>query len=256
MKNRVVGFATVLSAVYLILGVQPAEARSIRVDDPGVGCDLTAPGWSGLANTTVGQIAFDPAGYASSDAVVTCTAQNSSPPTATNAMFNIEGQPVPNESYTANHTANFIATSGTIYQINNQNSDVSADVVVWDLAKMNGDVEIELNNWCGQTGANGETGSNAVGSFTWGKNTFSGGCTGNTTTNDLLFNRAGKLIGWVNDSTSTLSYSPLTKGLPAGWTEVATTPEIDPASAMAGLTLLAGCVAVLRGRRRTLYLSR
>jgi hypothetical protein len=28
-------------------------------------------------------------------------------------------------------------------------------------------------------------------------------------------------------------------------------PEIDPASAMAGLTMLAGGLAVLRGRRRT-----
>ena len=32
---------------------------------------------------------------------------------------------------------------------------------------------------------------------------------------------------------------------------VAQTPEIDPASAMAGLTLLAGGLAVLRGRRST-----
>jgi hypothetical protein len=32
---------------------------------------------------------------------------------------------------------------------------------------------------------------------------------------------------------------------------IAKTPEIDPASAMAGLTLLAGGLAVLRGRRST-----
>jgi LPXTG-motif cell wall-anchored protein len=31
---------------------------------------------------------------------------------------------------------------------------------------------------------------------------------------------------------------------------VARAPEIDPASAMAGLTMLAGGLAVLRGRRR------
>lgn len=36
----------------------------------------------------------------------------------------------------------------------------------------------------------------------------------------------------------------------AGWASSPTaTPEIDPASAMAGLTLLAGGLAVLRGRR-------
>jgi hypothetical protein len=45
---------------------------------------------------------------------------------------------------------------------------------------------------------------------------------------------------------------------PNGWTETSATvsaPEIDPASAIAGLTLLAGCMAVLRGGRRTLHVS-
>jgi hypothetical protein len=34
-------------------------------------------------------------------------------------------------------------------------------------------------------------------------------------------------------------------------TIIARTPEIDPASAMAGLTLLAGGLAVVRGRKAT-----
>lgn len=37
---------------------------------------------------------------------------------------------------------------------------------------------------------------------------------------------------------------------PTPWTPVTSAPEIDPASAMAGLTLLAGGLVVLRGRRK------
>ena len=37
---------------------------------------------------------------------------------------------------------------------------------------------------------------------------------------------------------------------PSWWQPVHRAPEIDPAGAMAGLTLLAGGLAVVRGRRR------
>jgi hypothetical protein len=46
---------------------------------------------------------------------------------------------------------------------------------------------------------------------------------------------------------------------PTGWTETSSTasaPEIDPSSAIAALTLFAGCLAVLGGGRRTPLASR
>jgi hypothetical protein len=50
---------------------------------------------------------------------------------------------------------------------------------------------------------------------------------------------------------SCITYLGYTLWCPPGPTNAppAKTPEIDPASAMAGLTLLAGGLAVLRGRR-------
>jgi hypothetical protein len=183
---------------------------------------------------------------------------NSLDPTDSSSFFisNINtGSPYPiqpNEAYSATVNANYLATGGELYQYVSTGNvtgsgyasagEMDADVVVWTLK--NGDTEIELGEnggWC-SLGAAGA-------SVTWGSTTLTGGCS--STTNDFLFNSAASLIGYVNDSTSTLSLVTSTNA-PPGWSETSATaaPEIDPASAIGGLTLLAGCLVVLRGGRR------
>jgi hypothetical protein len=65
-------------------------------------------------------------------------------------------------------------------------------------------------------------------------------------TNDFFFNSAGNLLGWVNGSREFIA------GLSnSGWTTAtASAPEIDPASGLSALTLLAGGLAIVRARRR------
>jgi hypothetical protein len=59
------------------------------------------------------------------------------------------------------------------------------------------------------------------------------------------------LVGAVSASASQRRENELLRDRPndESTTVVTTAPEIDPASAMAGLTLLAGCLVVLRGRK-------
>jgi hypothetical protein len=66
----------------------------------------------------------------------------------------------------------------------------------------------------------------------------------------LLMSIAGIASASARDS-SCITFWGFTLWCPPGHTNAppAKTPEIDPASAMAGLTLLAGGLAVLRGRR-------
>jgi hypothetical protein len=57
-----------------------------------------------------------------------------------------------------------------------------------------------------------------------------------------------QLLPWLEPiCISTSSFSPPSRPSQPSRTQA---PEIDPASAMAGLTMLAGGMAVLRGRRR------
>jgi hypothetical protein len=99
---------------------------------------------------------------------------------------------------------------------------------------------------------------NAAGtaSFTLGGSTFTslGGTLPTLTDNDFIFGANGLFLG----SISTDSLSPVfSSAVPQGWTctgscggTVAAAPEIDPASSIAAFTLLAGGLAVLRGRRK------
>jgi hypothetical protein len=79
--------------------------------------------------------------------------------------------------------------------------------------------------------------------------------TSTTFENDFVFTASGALVGGiVIDSTSDVA--SFKTGVPTGWIASGGTtvsaPEIDPTSAIAALTLLAGGLAVLRGGRRTL----
>jgi hypothetical protein len=123
-----------------------------------------------------------------------------------------------------------------------------------------GDVEVEFNY---NTAFNPELATTAgTASFTMGGVTYTStsGVLPTDTDNDFLFSSTGMLKGEiVTDTSGTAS---LKAGVPDGWTiksgggGTVSAPEIDPASAVAGLTLLAGVLAMLRSGRRTLKVAR
>jgi hypothetical protein len=111
-----------------------------------------------------------------------------------------------------------------------------------------GDTEVQFNYDPSVAGATG------VASFTVGGVTYTSiGTTiptEATKTNDFLFDASGKLLGAIGADTA--GNPTLTAGVPTGWTASSGTvsaPELDPASGVAGLTLLLGGLAVLRGRQ-------
>jgi hypothetical protein len=124
-----------------------------------------------------------------------------------------------------------------------------------------GDLEVEFNY---NTFFNPTLATTAgTASFTMGGVTYtsSGTLLPTTTDNDFLFSSTGALKGEiVTDSSGNAS---LVAGVPVGWIiksgggggGTISAPEIDPASAVAGVTLLAGLLAMLRGRR-TLKVAR
>jgi len=123
-----------------------------------------------------------------------------------------------------------------------------------------GDVEVEFNYNTFFDPTLATTAGTA--SFTLGGVTYmsKGTLLPTTTDNDFLFNSAGVLIGEI--VTASNGTASVVAGVPEGWTikssgggGTVTAPEIDPASSIAGMTLLAGLLAVSRGRRRTLKVS-
>ncbi len=93
-------------------------------------------------------------------------------------------------------------------------------------------------------------------SFTLGGSTFTslGGILPTNTDNDFIFGAKGLFLGSISTDSGSAVFS---SAVPLGWTctgscggTVAAAPEIDAASSMAAITLLAGGLAVLRGRRR------
>jgi hypothetical protein len=119
-----------------------------------------------------------------------------------------------------------------------------------------GDIEVEFNYNTGVDPSLATTAGTA--SFTMGGVTYtsSGGLLPTSTDNDFLFTSTGALIGEIQ--TATNGSAVLVSGVPQGWTiktsgggGTMTAPEIDPASSFAGITLLAGLLAVMRGGRRT-----
>jgi hypothetical protein len=138
-------------------------------------------------------------------------------------------------------------------------------IMTWTMANnasvsQAGDVEVEFNY---NTFFNPTLATTAgTASFTMGGVTYTstGGILPTGTDNDFLFSSTGALKGEiVTDSSGTAS---LVAGVPQGWAiksgggGTISAPEIDPASAVAGITLLAGLLAVLRSGRRTLKVAR
>jgi hypothetical protein len=98
------------------------------------------------------------------------------------------------------------------------------------------------------------TASFSLGGITY---TSSGSFVPSGTDNDFLFDSSGKLLGGLG--TDQFGDTVVFTGVPTGWTAgtsgTISAPEIDPSSAVAGLTLLAGVLVVLRGGRRSLKVS-
>jgi hypothetical protein len=247
-----VAAVTGLCSLVLLAGAYRAEAggRGIRIDDEnGAGCMTTYT----TNATNAGSENFIPGGTFAN--ITACTPNFAGNPTLTSTSVLFPDGPF-NGAANNDATSPFIATNGTMYQYfagpivsAGVSSVPTAQVSIWTLA--NSDTEIEMNGWC-------PNGSGA--SFKFGGNTFAGGC-GATSPDDLLFDKTGSVIGFVSYANGDAN-SPTTGSLASlvGWTEngkalggtTISAPEVDPASAMAAITLLLGGLAVLRGGRRTL----
>jgi hypothetical protein len=123
------------------------------------------------------------------------------------------------------------------------------------LSLATGDHEVEFN----YDSARVTTSTAGTASFTLGGVTYTsnGSFVPSTTDNDFLFDSTGKLLGGLG--TDQFGDTVVLSGVPTGWTAGGSTisaPEIDPSSAVAGLTLLAGALVLMRGGRRTLKVVR
>jgi hypothetical protein len=104
------------------------------------------------------------------------------------------------------------------------------------LIGVGGDTEVEFNY--------SNSSMPGAASFIYDGVTYQSSVTGSVLagdTNDFLFNSAGKLVGWVNGS------GQLVTGLSGS--DWKTAPEIDSASGLSAVALLAGGLAIMRGRR-------
>jgi hypothetical protein len=215
--------------------------HTIRIDSGnGTGCMST---WTTAASNAATS-SFTPGGtYANA---VACSASGSASVLFPNGVS-------ANDAATVNSL--YTASSGEMYQYYSGAIGVvpDAQVALWNLSAGPSGVaqtEIELNGWCpGGSGA----------SFKFDGNSYAGGCGSSPT--DLLFNTStGALLGYVSDSTTGGASTIGTVSTLSGWTEnggalggggsTVAAPEIDASSAVVAVTLLAGGLAVLRGRRR------
>lgn len=231
MKHASVGITVISFVVCLACSPRAQAGHGLRIDGGnGTGCMST---WTTVSDPS-GAAAFSPGGSFGSE--VACA-----PNSGSAADLFPSGVSANDASTATGGGALYLATGGEMFQFypGAPSMTPSAQVVAWTLA--NSDTEIEMNGWCP---------GGASGSFTWGSATYKGGC--GTAPTDFLFNNTKGFIGYVNDTTNTLD---LVSAVPTGWTSsgggtgTVAAPEIDSASAMAALTLLAGGIAVMRGRR-------
>jgi hypothetical protein len=119
------------------------------------------------------------------------------------------------------------------------------------LSLASGDHEVEFNYGPTMTGVAG-TASFTVAGVTY---TSTGGVLPTGNFNDFLFSSTGKLLGSLGQDQQ--DNPTLTAGVPAGWIMTSggggtvSAPEIDSSTAIAALTLLAGGILVIGGRRRS-----
>jgi hypothetical protein len=128
-------------------------------------------------------------------------------------------------------------------------------VMVYTLASGNGsgfaanDQEV-LFNYDSSLASTSGTASFTLGGVTY---TSTGTLLPTTTDNDFLFNSSGQLVGALTEPGGSVTLT--TGAVPTGWTAsgtVSSAPEMDSSLAISAFTLLAGCLAVARGGRRSL----
>jgi hypothetical protein len=230
MKHTSVALTALCSALCLICAPRAEAGHGLRIDQGnGFGCMST---YTANADSTA---AFVPGG--SYENSVACTPDSSNPSDLFPNGTSVNDAGTFNALFTATGGEMFQYYTGAIQAVPN------AQVAVWDLSTGpfgSQETELELNGWCpGGSGA----------SLKFGGNTYTGGCGGSST--DLLFSQSGSLVGYVTDASNGTATIHAGTSVP-GWTEsgVVSAPEMDPSSAIAGLTLLLGGLAVLRGGRR------
>jgi hypothetical protein len=234
-------------------------AKGIRADLP---CPYGGAGGpnSDLWGTTGGSSPFNPGLVTPNTATLvagsTITTDQAELSIASAVQYVYYSSPIPPASSCPGNEFT-LNPNGPLEQVMTYTMDNNASV------SQAGDVEVEFNynTFFNPTLAT----TTGTASFTMGGVTYTstGGVLPTSTDNDFLFSSSGALKGEiVTDSTGTAS---LQAGVPVGWIiksggggggGTISAPEIDPASAVAGLTLLAGMLAVLRSGRRTLRVAR
>jgi hypothetical protein len=244
--------STFVAAALLMINCGAVSARSIRADtnpnafgggwsqfDPSTGwvsfplLSGINPGVSGtpevavLLNTAVG---FDEISAPTATVTIPPSGNNQVPLQVSQAL----SYDWPNRSATTAQVQ--------VYQLDNQPND-TRDIVSTPsggVVNIGGDTEVEFNY--------SSSAQPGVASFIYDGVKYQSAVPGAlvSQTNDFFFNSAGNLLGWVNGSREFIG------GLSnSGWTTApASAPEVDPASGLSALTLLAGGLAIVRARRR------
>jgi len=234
-RSRDLAAALLGLAVAISAGVSHAATRGIRIDQPGVECDVAYWGvtaadsngaYDGNANGSQNAATFFNPGTIVTPPAIYCVPGGSlnsiwnsvsvnNPPSleATQDPPNPASMPDPNTGLPTN--AALTAVNAVMYEWINPNdtsngSVPDAEVIVWGLPSgptlPTGGVEIEFDNWCGTNDYSGGNGTSApptaVPSLTWSGFTYSfTGTCANFNGYDLLLNSqgaAGQLIGYVD----------------------------------------------------------
>jgi len=257
MKHAIVGLTALCSVVCLTLAPH-AEARGIRADIPSpYGCGGGT--WSPAAGAPTSP--YNPGDITPNSATLTSGPNTDdlgtygafSPLSASSAtMYLWYSSPIPSVAVCSPPNPTSPIEQVMVYNLESysQSSDNNSVLLNGNTVQLPvGDTEVEFNY--ALSGATGQA------SFKMGGVTYtSNGIIPVNTDNDFLFNSNGSLAGALGvDSNGNVI---VTSGLPSGWSATSGTvsaPEIDPASAFGALTLLAGCLAVMQGGRRTIGVS-
>lgn len=246
MKNTFAAIATVCTALSLACAPRAeAGGRGIRADLP---CPYGGAGTTPLWTPTTGSSPFNPGAPTANSAALVANTNFITTDSGVGGGLDITGA-TQYDWYT-----NPIPSSCTPTP-----SDPIEQVIDYQLAAGGtlglaaGDTEVQFNYDPSLASTKG------IASFTMGGVTFTsnGPLLPTSTDNSFLFSATGAFLGALTLDSS--GNTVLTAGVPTGWTEsggTTTVPEIDPSSAIAALTLLAGGLVVLRGRRTPLVLVR
>jgi hypothetical protein len=266
MKYTLTTFCAISSLICLTIA-PAAQARGVRAD---MGCPFAGGSGNAWGTPTGAPSPYD-AGLSANYFSVTLQAgdvSQLSPPadevglsiTAATQYSTYLLQPDASQCGQPGFFAPSPAAQVMVYTLGGANSTLGSG------ASVAGDTEIEFNyDWESGNSANNAAVTSAVGtaSFTVGSIKYSS--TGLnvpfSTDNDFLFNSNGVLLGSLSDDANgDPALTACTAGASIstcvlGWTSTTVTPtsapEIDSSSTIAALTLLAGGLAVLRGRRPT-----